>query len=192
MHKAVTIIRDEHRAMASVLRGLLHLVEAMRAGQAPDFKLLRAMLRYIDAYPDKLHHPKEDEYLYRVLRERAPEVAGVLDELQDEHVRGPGETQDLSAALDAFERDASALEGLAGAVKRYSDFQYAHMRREEEEILPVAERALLPADWARIDAAFGSNNDPIVGVSVQKEFRELFRTIVNLMPAPAGLGPERG
>jgi len=191
MPSAVTIIRDEHRAVGSVLRGLSHLVEEIRGGQAPDFRLLRAIVRYIEAFPDKLHHPKEDDYLYKVLRQRAPEVASLLEALQDEHARCPGETQRLSHALDAYERDQGAFDSFAGAVSRYAEFQYAHMRREEGEILPVAERALQPADWSQIDAAFASNNDPVVGVPVQKEFRELFRKIVNLMPAPAGLGPER-
>ncbi|MBN8508334.1 MAG: hypothetical protein J0L57_06955 [Burkholderiales bacterium] len=45
--------------------------------------------------------------------------------------------------------------------------------------------------WAPIDAAFKSNNDPMVGVDRQKEFRGLFRTVANPMPAPMGLGPER-
>jgi hemerythrin-like domain-containing protein len=191
MPSAVTIIKDEHRAVGSVLRGLSHLVEEIRGGQPPDFKLLRAIVRYIEAFPDRLHHPKEDDYLYKVLRQRAPEVSSVLDALQDEHARGPGETQRLSHALDAYERDEALFESFAGAVSRYAEFQYAHMRKEEGEILPVAERALQPADWSQIDAAFSSNNDPIVGVPVQKEFRELFRKIVNLMPAPAGLGPTR-
>ncbi|MCB1713731.1 MAG: hemerythrin domain-containing protein, partial [Candidatus Competibacteraceae bacterium] len=73
----------------------------------------------------------------------------------------------------------------------YAGFQWAHMNKEEDVILPLAEKALLPSDWAEIDAAFSSNADPMVGVSTQREFRELFRRVVNLMPAPMGLGPEQ-
>ena len=59
MPSAVTIIKDEHRAMGSVFRGLQHLVERIRTqAEAPDFKLLRAMIAYIEAFPDGLHHPK--------------------------------------------------------------------------------------------------------------------------------------
>lgn len=192
MSKAITIIKDEHRAMASVLRGLLHLIERTRnAQQAPDFALLRAMVTYIEAFPDKLHHPKEDEYLYRVLRERDPSVSRTLDELQDDHKRGPDATRGMSDALAAYQRDPAAFEAFAQIVTNYADFQFAHMRKEEEAILPVAERALLPSDWTAIDAAFGSNEDPLVGAGVQREFRELFKTVVHLMPAPMGLGPER-
>jgi hemerythrin-like domain-containing protein len=192
MTAAITIIKDEHRALAAVLHGLLYLNEQVRnAGQKPDFPLLRAMLDYIVAFPDRLHHPKEDEYVYRVLREREPGAAATLDELQDDHRRGPDVTRTMADALEAYRRDANAFEAFADAVSRYADFQWAHMRKEEDVILPIAQKALLPADWVEIDAAFRSNADPLVGVDTQREFRDLFRRVVTLMPAPMGLGPEQ-
>ena len=190
MTAALTIIKDEHRALAAVLHGLLHLVGQIRdAGQAPDFALLKSMLDYIVNFPDRLHHPKEDEYVYRVLREREPSTAAMLDELQDEHRRGPDVTRTMVDALEAYHQDANAFEAFAKAVASYAEFQWAHMRKEEDVILPIAQKALQPADWVAIDAAFRSNADPLVGVDTQREFRELFRRVVNLMPAPMGLGP---
>ncbi len=192
MTAAITIIKDEHRALAAVLHGLLYLNEQVRnAGQKPDFPLLKAMLDYIVAFPDRLHHPKEDEYVYRVLREREPSAAATLDELQDDHRRGPDVTRTMADALEAYRRDANAFEAFAHAVSTYADFQWAHMRKEEDVILPIAQKALLPADWVEIDAAFRSNADPLVGVDTQREFRDLFRRVVTLMPAPMGLGPEQ-
>ena len=192
MPSAITIIKDEHRALAAVLRGIQYLIEQYRGGrQAPDFVLLNSMIAYIEAFPDKLHHPKEDEYVYRVLREREPAAAATLDELQDDHRRGPAATGRMASALKEWQHDASAFDVFVQAVTDYAEFQYAHMRKEEQAILPLAEKSLLPSDWIEIDAAFGSNADPLVGVDTQREFRELFRIVVNRMPAPMGLGPER-
>lgn len=192
MTAAVTIIKDEHRALGAVLHALQYLIGQIRdAGQAPDFALMKSMLDYIVAFPDRLHHPKEDEYVYRLLREREPGTAATLDELQDDHRRGPDLTRAMLDALQAYRRDAGAFEAFAKAVSGYAEFQWAHMRKEEEVILPVAQQALRPADWSAIDAAFRSNADPMVGVATQREFRELFRRVVTLMPAPMGLGPEK-
>jgi hypothetical protein len=83
------------------------------------------------------------------------------------------------------------LDAFGAAVDAYADFQWAHKTKEEQEVLPLAEIVLQPEDWAHIDAAFSSNDDPLVGVGPQKEFRALFRAVVNAMPAPMGLGPER-
>ncbi|MBK6714180.1 MAG: hemerythrin domain-containing protein [Burkholderiales bacterium] len=193
MAVALTIIRDEHRALASVLKGLQYLLDPVHSGrQKPDFALMKAILAYIEHFPDRLHHPKEDQYLFPVLRERDPSVCVVLDELERQHHSGPDVIARVAQAMRDCEANASQLASLKQAVDDYADFQWSHMRKEEQEILPAAERALLPADWELIDAAFKSNNDPLVGVERQQEFRELFRRVVNLMPAPMGLGPAQG
>ena len=61
------------------------------------------------------------------------------------------------------------------------------MRKEEQELLPLAERHLTPEDWKAIDAAFTANRDPIAGVE-ERDFEKLFSRIANLAPAPVGLG----
>ena len=189
---AITIIKDEHRALASVLKGLEYLVAGIRnEGHAPDFTLMKSMLRYIEEFPDRLHHPKEDQYIFPALRRRDPSAAADLEILEAEHADGPAFIQRVAQALAAYEADAAQFGAFERAVAEYAQYQWDHMSREEDSILPKALQALLPEDWVEIDAAFKSNNDPLVGVGRQKEFRELFRQVVNLMPAPMGLGPER-
>ncbi|MBL8472622.1 MAG: hemerythrin domain-containing protein [Rhodocyclaceae bacterium] len=192
MQPALTIIKDEHRALAAVLRGLQYLVQQVRNSQkAPDFALMKSMLAYIEAFPDKLHHPKEDQYLYRILRERTGEVTQTLNLLEEEHRKETEWLNTLRTTLEAYERQASAFEPFSDAVEFYVAAHFSHMNKEEDVIMPVAEKALTEADWNEIATAFRSNQDPLVGTGTQREFRDLFRRIVNLMPAPMGLGPEQ-
>ena len=82
-----TIIRDEHRSLAAVIHGLEYLVrDARDSAKPPSFPLLRAMLHYINAFPEKLHHPKEDAYLFRKLRRARRSSTTTLDELERQHV----------------------------------------------------------------------------------------------------------
>ena len=75
--KAISIIRDEHRSLAAVLHGMLYLVrEIGERGKKPDFRLLAAMMYYIDTFPERFHHPKEDRYLFRILGLRHPAAGG--------------------------------------------------------------------------------------------------------------------
>ncbi len=192
MHKSLTVIREEHRALAGVLHALQYLVEQIDQGKrTPDFELLSAMVSYILAFPVRLHHPKEDEYLFSALRSRDAAVAPVLDELEAEHAKDRALAQDLQDTLRQYQRDAGARPAFAASVGRYAAFQWAHMRKEEDVILPAAERALLPGDWAAIDSAFESNQDPLGGVRVADEFRELFQRIMSAAPAPIGERPAR-
>src|SRR5262245_59685160 len=69
-----TVIRDEHRSLGAVIHGLEYLIREARAKTvAPQFPLLRAILHYIKAFPETLHHPKEEAYLFRKLRTRTNE-----------------------------------------------------------------------------------------------------------------------
>lgn len=69
--QALNTIRAEHRTLAAVIHNLKDLLTEVQAGRMPaDFPLLWSMVYYIDAFPDRLHHPKEDEWLFRLLRAR--------------------------------------------------------------------------------------------------------------------------
>ena len=189
--KAIAIIQDEHRAITSVIEGLRHMLVEVAAGRIPvDHALIGAMFHYIEAFPEKLHHPKEDDFLFARLRARRPEAAPLLDALEAEHAVGRERFAELKATWASFRDDASTLAALVEGVERYSHFHWLHMRKEEDEILPLAAKALSDEDWKAIDTAFLSNEDPIVGVPASKAFRELFRRIVAIAPPPWGVGPE--
>ena len=180
MRAALTIIRDEHRTISAVLHALKDLArEAQDPATRPAFAALRAMVRYIDEFPEKLHHPKEDQLL-ALLVARAPDTRALADALRQEHVEGARLVRELERALLFFEDHGNAGEFLE-AVNAYAEFHWQHMRREEQVLLPLAERHLGPSDWSVVNEAFAANPD----------FEELFTRIVNLAPAPVGLG-ERG
>ena len=194
MPTAITIIKDEHRSFAAVLQALTWLAgEIGAARMTPDFALFDAILRYIVAFPEKLHHPKEDAYIYARLRERLPGERALIDELEAEHVEGRRYITDLAAAVARYrDEGAAGFPVFDAAVRAYVEFHWAHMRKEEDVALPLALKTLTANDWQAIDAAFESNDDPLVGFEAGKETRELFRRIVNLAPPPIGVGPLRG
>jgi len=188
---AIDTILDEHRSLAAVLHGLLYLVRAIDSGKmGADFKLMGAMVYYIDAFPERFHHPKEDEYLFKLLRLRRPESGALLDRLHAEHRAGAIKLRELEHALRRFEHGgADGFAAFAAAVDAYAAFHWQHMRSEEEEILPLARQYLLPDDWKVIDEAFAGNTDPLLGAKAASEYDTLFRRIVHLAPPPIGVGP---
>lgn len=186
---AIQKIRDEHRSISAVLHGLKSLArEAQDPRIRPGFDALRAMIRYIDEYPERMHHPKEDQYLFARLEARSPEARPLVAALKAEHEKGATLVRELERALLLFE-DAAPLgaRDFLDAVDAYAEFHWKHMRREEDELLPLAERCLTPEDWRAIDEAFDSNRDPIAGIH-ERDFEALFTRIVSLAPAPIGIG----
>jgi hemerythrin-like domain-containing protein len=189
--QAKRIIEDEHRSLAAVLHGMLYVVREIRyVGIKPDFVLLEAMLHYIDAFQERFHHPKEDAYLFKLLGSRYPGAARLLDRLKQEHESGAVKLRELRQALICY-RDGGSAEfpEFAALVAGYAAFHWEHMRLEENDLLPLAERHLTDADWDAIDAAFLGHTDPLLGAEHGDGYRELFRRIVNLAPPPIGVAP---
>ena len=189
-HLALDVIHDEHQALAAMLRSMSLMVsQAHRQGQAPDFGVLRAMLFYVDEFPERLHHPKESELLFPRVRERCPELAEALDRLDAEHARGEAAIRKLEHALLAYEMlGPSRRAAFDEALAQYIDGYLNHMRTEENAVLPAAVKHLSEADWAALDAAFAANRDPLTGHPAADEFEPLFRRIVMTAPAPIGVG----
>jgi hemerythrin-like domain-containing protein len=191
--RALRIICDEHRGLAAVLHGILYLTHEIRDGRGkPNFELLGAMIYYIDAFPERFHHPKEDEYLFRLLRLRRPETAPLLDRLEAEHRVGAEKIRTLEQALARYQQGGDdEFSNFLAVVDGYAAFHWNHMKTEEKEVLPLAEKYLSAGDWEAIDAAFLGHSDPLLGAEAGAEYDALFTRIVNLAPPPIGLGPER-
>lgn len=191
LNKALAIIQDEHRSLAAVIHGLRYLVrEISRESMAPDFTLLTAMVHYIGAYTGKLHHPKEEQYVFARLRLRTGQAEEVIATLERQHKEGGDDFSRLTTALDAYQSgEAGGLEAFAVAVETLADNAWKHMGIEENLLIPMAKQYLTGADWVEIADAFGDNGDPRFSVERDHEFRDLFSRIVNLAPPPIGIGP---
>ena len=190
MSQAIKAILREHGSMGAVLHGLRFLVQEIRARRIePDFALLNAMVHYIDAFPERLHHPKEDRYLFPRLRSRTHEADAALARLEKQHEQGAVLTRQLGEAVARYEEQGAAgFAPFADRVEQYTTFYWQHMRDEENLVLPVALRALTPADWEEIDAAFAANPDPLAGHGAKDDLPALFRRIALIAPPPIGLG----
>ncbi len=179
----LSVIRDEHKKLTAIIQSMAYLArDSVDRGVALDDKLLTMILDYIQAFPNRVHHPKEDEYLFRVLRSRRREAGEVLDALEAEHARGSelvGNLRDLLARCRVG--GAAAVEAFAAAVAEYADFYEKHMRKEEDVVMPLAERTVTAADWQAVEDALRANDDLLLGA---EEFRKLFQLIMRFAPPP--------
>lgn len=192
MSKTLNIIRDEHRSIAAILHGMEFLVQKIRARKKKvDPRVFHAMLYYLDTFSERIHHPKEDRFLFKAMRERSAEADTHIADLEEEHARGEDALRRLAQCLIRYEeggeREFPAFEReVENFVRNYRD----HMRKEEDVVFPLAERLLSALDWQAIDHAFEENRDPLASERDTRDFEKLFARIVNLAPPPIGVGPE--
>ena len=191
LNQALAIIHDEHRAVGAVLHGLRHVAHAAQSGdKVPDYPLLWAMLSYIDRFSERLHHPKEEHYVFVCLAKRTREGDNVIAALRQQHREGDQWIRDLERTLGECEGSGSHV--MAPFISRLEAFTaeaWKHMALEESSLLPLAKQFLTAGDWVEIALAFGRNGDPRFGEEQNREFRDNYRRIVNAAPPPVGLGP---
>lgn len=192
-HSSIQIIQDEHSSLAAMLRSLGMMVER-GPGKKPEvfFEVLRAMLFYIDEFPEKLHHTKETQLLFPPVMTRSPEAADAIIRLNRDHAKGESAVRELQHLLQAWELLGDTRRGaFEEAVSQYLAFYLDHMRLEEDVVIPQALKVLTDSDWAALDAAFETNCDPLTGKYPRDPvYDKLFTKITMLAPAPIGLGDE--
>jgi len=191
MPKALNIIRAEHRSIAAILHGMQHLVGQIRERKTKiDSKVFRAMLYYLDTFSERMHHPKEDQFLFGPLRRRGSGADALIAELEREHASGAQSLRRVEQCLIRYEEGGDKeFTEFAQEVDRFALGYWDHMRKEEEQVFPLAEKLLTPEDWAAIDCAFEENLDPLASERDERDFRKLFSRIVSLAPPPIGVGP---
>ncbi len=186
--EALSIIKDEHRNLWRIAITLEQVIAEMEREQKVEEAFLSSVLDYFEHFMDGCHHRKEDEHLFRVLRQRTDAAAPLLDRLQAEHRNSPHNLVALRQQLADTVAGHGTIGGLADAFRLYIKDQKAHIKSEERDIYPLASEVLTPADWAGIDAAFLDNDDPVFGSAARAEFRELFHKVASLAPVSVGLG----
>jgi hemerythrin-like domain-containing protein len=189
-NSGLSIIYDEHRSLAAVVQGLRHLVGEYRLGRmAADFSLLRAIVFYLDEFPQKLHHPKEDAYLFAHLQLRTRTADSIIAKLRAQHAAGAGHVGALHTALERFEAGETAgMEDFSAAVELFADDILRHMALEESALIPLARRHLSGEDWVEISVAFGENGDPRFVADPERDFADLFRRVMALAPIASDRG----
>lgn len=194
-HEALRVIREEHATLAAMLQSLTQMVKRGPVYEGQDdsarfFDVLRAMLFYIDEFPEKHHHPKESDLLFPRVVRAAPHTMATIDQLERDHQRGEPRIREIMHLLLAWELLGETRRAVfVEEVTRYVDFYLEHMRLEESVVLPEAERHLSVADWHALNAAFATNQDPLNHrVPRDPQFDRLFTRIVMKAPAPVGLG----
>jgi len=189
--ECIKVIQEEHTALAAMLRSMLMMLDR-GPGDEPEnfFDVMRAMLFYIDEFPERLHHPKESDLLFPRVARHSPHVMTVVEQLERDHMKGETAVRELQHLLLAWElMGEGRRKRFEDELRRYIDFYLDHMRLEETVIIPEARKVLDEGDWKALDDAFLSNADPLVNPSLRDPaYDRLFTRIVMRAPSPVGLG----
>ncbi len=193
MHDSVDVgkvIHKEHQDLYSVLTCLRLMAKKGRESAEPvNTVAMHQAFTYMEKVLNTYHHPKENAYLFPVLREHCPDLGDVIDELEEQHRQLPKYLDKVRETLALYEPPPhQSHNDFCDAVEDCCSREIGHMRLEESKVLSRARESLSAEDWAGIDAAFEDNPDPLFGKEREAEYNELFHELLDTMPAPYGYG----
>lgn len=186
--QALRIISEEHANLWRLATTIDFVAEEIERGSKVDPAFFQSVFDYIEQFVDQSHHPKEDDFLFRLLRLRSLDAAAILDPLQKQHRNGQENLRALRGQMMEATKGHLAATEFAAALRLYTTELKSCIRTEEKLAMPLARKVLTAEDWAEIDRAFLDNDDPLFGERVKAEFRELFHRIASLAPESVGLG----
>ena len=93
------------------------------------------------------HHSAEDELLYPVLSERAPEERELFSRMEAQHAALVSSLRAAESAAERFGRSGSTVDGeaLAAACNSLRESLVEHLDQEEKDVLPIAARSRVAA-----------------------------------------------
>lgn len=187
--RAIALIQDEHRSLAAVLYGMRRRLNDATTGTAGlDREFFGRLVGYVQNFPERRHHMKEEEGLHRLLREHGDQGRELMHQLEAQHL---GEYRLADAVHEAWSACANgaigadpALAALQQAVEALAAHVWQHMALEEESLLPLALQVLDRDDWREVAEAFESHRDPGFGEWSDEDFRSYFTRVANQAQLP--------
>lgn len=178
MHPLAQRLHDDHRHLTRVLDVLEAQVEALARADTVDFDLARDAMTYITEFPDRLHHPVED-VLFGQLAETDPALADGCRAQIAEHERLFHDSAAFYRLIEAVQVDDATLprEQVVAVGRAFIADQRAHLRREEADLLPQAERQLPAAAWDRAAQTAAFVDDPLDATSRPARYEALYRAL---------------
>jgi len=149
-------VRDMAIIHATFRRSYAESAQLVRARPAPSSERATFLADHIDFGLDMLHnhHESEDELLYPLLVERAPESAESTRMIDAEHEEIAVALEAARAACRAW-RDAPSEEtgaALADALEELNATTQPHLDHEERVIVPLAAKVVTAEEWEAVGA----------------------------------------
>ena len=98
-----------------------------------------------------MHHSGEDRGLWPLVRELNPVAAPLLDAMDADHARIAPEIERVTATATEYGADPAAREDLSRSLDALAQVLLPHLRREEDDMMPVVARTLTQRQWDDVE-----------------------------------------
>jgi hemerythrin-like domain-containing protein len=131
----------EHRLIEKMLKVIQRTLEHAEKTQSNDPCFVDTAVDFIRVYADRTHHGKEEDILFRELRNKplTDKYRQLMDELIADHIFGRGTTKALVVANTRYRNgDKTALPRITACLKTLVEFYPRHIKKEDDLFFPAS------------------------------------------------------
>jgi hypothetical protein len=134
---------------AALQRDLARVADALSRRPPPGDAQRIAIARHVAAMMVFLHehHHGEDAWLWPTMRRLAPAASDLLDQMDADHLAIAADLEAVSLASADYAKSAAGRQALADALGDLRVSLDPHLRREEDEMMPIVAATLTAAQW---------------------------------------------
>jgi len=145
---AVEMLEAEHRVIQRMVAGMSVLADQLEGGEPVDVSLLESIVAFLRTFADRLHHGKEESFLFPALIRRGVPAQGCpIGGLTMEHQKGRVMVGELADAIRGYAAgEPPARENLVKSLRALVAFYPNHIWKEDYLLFPLAGKVLTPED----------------------------------------------
>lgn len=179
MSDVIAALNRDHANIAELLELIESEILAIEVGKTPDYALMQDVMRYMEQYSDRFHHPKEDLIFAQLLKHDS-DVRADVENLIEEHVSIRLAGQEFARLLRASGVDSVEVRERLGTFGlAYIRALRTHMSKEERKLFPLALDVLTKMEWQLIDEAVDTIDDPLFDEMSVGDYQRLYRLITD-------------
>jgi hemerythrin-like domain-containing protein len=138
-------------------RDLRRAADALSSASSPPDRQRVALAAHIRWLMDFLHahHTGEDQGLWPLVRAHNPAAGDMLDQMDADHARIAPQIDRVADAAGCYRTNPSrpAREALAAAIEALRSVLDPHLRREEDEMMPIVSHSITDAQFKAYENA---------------------------------------
>jgi hemerythrin-like domain-containing protein len=179
MADVIAALTCDHANIAKILELLESEILAIEVGKTPDYPLLQDIMCYMNQYPDRFHHPREELVLEKLVA-RDPTARTAVEDALDQHISIGLAGREFDRLLRTSDVDSVHVRERIGAAGfAYIRALRQHMLLEDKTLFPMATAALTNTDWLSVDRAIDAIEDPLFGKMIADGYERLYRLIID-------------
>ena len=177
----ISRLYNDHNRILKILNLLEIQLIGLCRKKTTDYQVMHTLVVYLQEYPEKAHHPLEDELYSMIIKSGVVDENDFVKDLIKDHTEIEEVTRDLREIIEDDLYGKS--ENMDHLIKKLSNFiskQRKHLLTEEMTLFPLIESRVALRDYELVEARYAIA-DNSVGMRTDQDYESLERKLESMV-----------